>query len=195
MNHSERHARLFNRIAIPYAWFFAGQTRSYASCFELGRSALPDPAGKRALDIGCGTGAFTNALRADGWDVHGVDVANGMVAQARRRGVACAVANVLDGLSYADHSFDLVSAAYVAHGLKAEARMALFQEARRLSRRVVLFHDYTADRRLLTSLIEYAEGGDYFNFIQTVQDELRSVFSELRVVRVGPYAAWYVCTP
>ena len=195
MNHSERHARLFDRISIPYAWFFAGQTRSYATCFERGRFALPDPAGKLALDIGCGTGAFTNALRADGWQVQGVDVANGMVAQARRRGVPCAVANVLEGLSYADHSFDLVSAAYVAHGLKAEARLALFHEAKRLSRGVVLFHDYTADRRLLTSIIEYAEGGDYFNFIQTVQDELRSVFKELNVVRVGPYAAWYVCTP
>jgi len=195
MTHSERHARLFDRISIPYAWFFAGQTRSYASCFELGRSALPDPAGKRALDIGCGTGAFTNALRADGWEVQGVDVASGMVAQARKRGVSCSVANVLGGLPYADHSFDLVSAAYVAHGLKAEARLALFNEARRLSRGMVLFHDYTADRRLLTSIIEYAEGGDYFNFIQTVQDELRSVFNDLRVVRVGKYAAWYVCTP
>ncbi len=195
MNHSERHARLFNRISIPYAWFFAGQTRSYASCFELGRSALPDPKGKRALDIGCGTGAFTNALRLDGWDVQGIDAAIGMVEQARRRGVPCAVANVLGGLPYADHSFDLVSAAYVAHGLKVDDRIALFHEARRLSREVVLFHDYTADRRLLTSLIEYAEGGDYFNFIQTVEDELLSVFSGLRVVRVGTYAAWYVCTP
>jgi len=195
MNHSERHARLFNRISIPYAWFFAGQTRSYASCFELGRSALPDPKGKRALDIGCGTGAFTNALRLDGWDVQGIDAAIGMVEQARRRGVPCTVANVLGGLPYADHSFDLVSAAYVAHGLKVDDRIALFHEARRLSREVVLFHDYTADRRLLTSLIEYAEGGDYFNFIQTVEDELLSVFSGLRVVRVGTYAAWYVCTP
>jgi len=195
MTHSERHARLFDRISIPYAWFFAGQTRSYADCFRLGRRALPDPAGKRALDIGCGTGAFTAALRADGWDVEGVDVARGMVAQAHRKGLPCAVGNILGGLAYADGSFDLVSAAYVAHGLRSADRLALFREARRLSRGVVLFHDYTDDRRLLTSIIEYAEGGDYFNFIKTAEDEMRSVFSGLTVVRVGRQAAWYVCTP
>ena len=193
IKHSEKHARLFERISIPYAWFFAGQIRSYTACFELGRSSLPDPVGKRALDIGCGTGAFTTALRMDGWEVEGVDVSRGMVAQARRRGVPCAVGDIIGGLRFDDGVFDLVSAAYVAHGLKADDRLALFREARRLSRGVVLFHDYTPDRRLLTSIIEYAEGGDYFNFIMTVQDELLSVFADLKVIRVGKQAAWYVC--
>lgn len=193
MKHSDKHARLFERISIPYAWFFAGQLRSYAGCFDVGRSALPHPAGKRALDIGCGTGAFTSALRSEGWDVEGIDVSGGMVAQARRRGVPCAVGDILGGLKLGDGSFDLVSAAYVAHGLKLDDRLALFREAKRLSAGVVLFHDYSADRRLLTSIVEYAEGGDYFNFIKTVQDELRSVFTHLKVIRVGKQAAWYVC--
>ena len=193
VKHREKHARLFERIAIPYAWFFAGQIRSYAGCFDIGRSALPDPAGKRALDIGCGTGAFTSALRMEGWDVEGVDVSQGMVAQAKRRGVACAVGDIIDGLHFEEGSVDLVSASYVAHGLKADERLALFREARRLTRGIVLFHDYTPDRHLFTSIIEYIEGGDYFNFIHTVQDELRSVFTELKVVRVGKQAAWYIC--
>ncbi|MBN2875100.1 MAG: class I SAM-dependent methyltransferase [Spirochaetales bacterium] len=195
LSHSERHARLFERISIPYAWFFAGQTRSYADCFALGRSALPTPQGKKALDIGCGTGAFTTALRAEGWEVEGVDVAQGMIAQAKRRGVPCSVGNILGGLEHADASFDLVSAAYVAHGLRRTDRLSLFREARRLSRGVVLFHDYTPDRRLLTSIIEYAEGGDYFNFIKTGEEEMRSAFSSVRVIRVGAQAAWYVCQP
>jgi len=195
MSHSERHARLFERIALPYAWFFAGQTRSYAACFDIARGALPDPKGKVALDLGCGTGAFTAALRADGWDVRGVDVAHGMVEQARSRGVGCTVGNVLAGLAFPDRSFDLVSAAYVAHGLRSDDRIALFREASRLSRGIVLFHDYTPDRRVLTSIIEYLEGGDYFNFIRTGLDEMRSVFSEVNVVRVGRSAAWYLCVP
>ena len=195
LTYNQRHARLFERISIPYGWFFSGQTRSYSRCFDIGRDALPDPAGKRALDIGCGTGAFTAALRNEGWDVTGVDVARGMIKQAQRKGVPCKVGDILSGLSHADGSFDLVSAAYVAHGLKTDDRLALFREAGRLSRGVVLIHDYTDDRRLLTSIIEYIEGGDYFNFIQTVQDELRSVFSDVRVIRVGKQAAWYVCVP
>jgi len=195
MTHSQRHARLFQRISVPYAWFFAGQTQSYSACFEIGRGFLPDPAGKLALDLGCGTGAFTAALRAAGWDVRGVDVAQGMIEQARSKGVGCTVGDVLKGLAYPDRSFDLVSAAYVAHGLRTDDRIALFREARRLSRGVVLFHDYTADRHLPTSIIEYLEGGDYFNFIRTGLDDMRSVFTDVRVVRVGKRAAWYVCVP
>lgn len=195
MTHSQRHARLFQRISVPYAWFFAGQTRSYSACFEIGRGFLPDPAGKLALDLGCGTGAFTAALRAEGWDVSGVDVAHGMIEQARSKGVGCTVGDVLKGLAYPDRTFDLVSAAYVAHGLRTDDRIALFREAKRLSRGVVLFHDYTAGRHLPTSIIEYLEGGDYFNFILTGLDDMRSVFTDVRVVRVGKRAAWYVCVP
>lgn len=193
MTHSQRHARLFERISIPYAWFFSGQTRSYAACFDIGRAALPDPSGKLALDIGCGTGAFTSALRAEGWEVRGVDVARGMVTQARRKGLPCSVGDILGGLSFDDKSFDLVSAAYVAHGLMKDDRLTLYREARRLSRGVVLFHDYTDDKRVLTSIVEYLEGGDYFNFIRMVLDELRSAYSAVHVIRVGKQAAWYVC--
>lgn len=195
MSHSQRHARLFQRIAIPYGWFFAGQERSYSGCFALGRDSLPDPRGAKALDLGCGTGAFTAALRAEGWDVRGVDVAHGMAEQARSRGVGCTVGNVLAGLAFPDRSFDLVSAAYVAHGLRRDDRLALFREASRLSRGVVLFHDYTADRHLPTSIIEWLEGGDYFNFTRTGLDDMRLVFPQLRVIRVGKRAAWYLCTP
>jgi SAM-dependent methyltransferase len=193
LSHSEQHARLFQLIAIPYGWFFNGQTRSYEEVFAIGGPALPDPAGKRALDLGCGTGAFTAALRKAGWNVIGVDVAQGMVEQARQRGLACTIANVLEGLPYEDKSFDLVTAAYVAHGLRKDDRLALFREAKRLSRGMVLFHDYTADRHFLTSLIEYLEGGDYFNFIKTGFDDMKSVFSSVRQIRVGKQAAWYIC--
>jgi ubiquinone/menaquinone biosynthesis C-methylase UbiE len=193
LSHSERHGRLFHRIALPYSWFFAGQTHSYAKCFDLGRNALPDPAGKLALDLGCGTGAFTKALREAGWNAQGVDIAPGMLAQAHKKGLSCALGDVLKGLELADHSFDLVSAAYVAHGLRKDDRHRLFTEMRRLSRGLVLFHDYTPDRHPLTTLIEYLEGGDYFNFIKTGEAEMRAVFSDVKVVRVGPRAAWYVC--
>ncbi len=86
MTHSQKHARLFDRISLPYSWFFKGQTRNYAACFDIGRGHLPSPEGRRALDLGCGTGAFTDALRKEGWDVQGVDVAPSMVEQARLRG-------------------------------------------------------------------------------------------------------------
>lgn len=193
LSHGERHARLFQRIARPYAWFFHGQILNYAKCFEIGRRALPDPAGRKALDIGCGTGAFTRALEAEGWNVTGVDVAPAMLERARRQGLSCDPGDVLRGLAPDDGSYDLVTAAYVAHGLRREDRAKLFLEMKRLSRDVVLLHDYTADRNLLVSLVEYLEGGDYFNFIRTATDELREAFPKVDILRVGKQAAWYVC--
>ncbi len=41
--------------------------------------------GKRILDVGCGTGASTAAIRARGYDVTGVDVSPGMLERAARR--------------------------------------------------------------------------------------------------------------
>ncbi|MFA5851266.1 MAG: class I SAM-dependent methyltransferase [Spirochaetales bacterium] len=189
------HVRLFERIALPYSWFFARQTRTYASCFEQGRYALPDPKGKRALDIGCGSGAFTQALKNEGWDTDGVDAAPAMVAQAGKLGVSCRYGNVLNGLPFPEKSYDLVSAAYVAHGLSAEERRLLFKETRRLSRSVVLFHDYNSVRRLTTDIAEYLEDGDYFNFIHTAVEEMNSAFSKVTIVPVGRQSAWYVCAP
>lgn len=193
LSHSERHARLFERIARPYAWFFHGQLRTYARCFEIGRSLLPDPAGRRALDIGCGTGAFTRALAREGWEVRGVDVARAMLERARTQGLSCDPGDALRGLAEPDSSFDLVTAAYVAHGLRREDRAKLFSEMRRLSRDTVLFHDYTADRSPLVTIVEYLEHGDYFNFIRTGLEELREAFPSVQILRVGAWSAWYVC--
>jgi len=195
LTHFERHALLFNRIARPYAWFFAGQERNYSACFELGRAELPEPRGKKALDIGCGTGAFTRALEREGWEVRGVDVAAAMARQGARRGLSCAVGDAIAGLGFPDQSFDLVTAAYVAHGLRRPDRLALLAEARRLSRGLVLFHDYNARRRPLTSLVEKLEGGDYFNFIKIGLEDFRSVFSEVRVIDMGKQSSWYLCRP
>ena len=195
MTRRERHARLFNRIAAPYAWFFSRQVRAYAACFDLGRSALPDPRGRTALDIGCGTGAFTAALRREGWDARGVDVAEAMAGRARRRGLECAVGDALEGLDFPARSFDLVSAAYVAHGLGRDDRLALFREMKRLARDTVLVHDYNAHRTLAATIVEALEGGDYVNFIATGAEDLRAVVSSVRVVPVGRQSAWYVGRP
>ena len=146
------------------------------------------------MDIGCGTGAFTAALQHEGWKVEGIDAAQAMVSQARSKNLNCSKGDILNGLDHPDASFDLVTAAYVAHGLRQDDRLALFREARRLSASTVLFHDYTDDTRFLTSIVERLEGGDYFNFIRTVQEELRSVFRNLEVIRVGKQAAWYICS-
>ena len=43
--------------------------------------------GDRILELGCGDGALSCALAAEGFDVTGVDISEGMVEEARRRAV------------------------------------------------------------------------------------------------------------
>jgi SAM-dependent methyltransferase len=62
-------------------------------------------AGRRCLDVGCGTGAAAPALEALGWRVTGVDVSEDQLRFARRRGVETVRAPA-ERLPFADETFD-----------------------------------------------------------------------------------------
>ena len=47
----------------------------------------------------------------------------------------------------------------------------------------------------MTNIIEFIEGGDYFNFICTGLAEMEELFSSVEVVRIKKYNNWYICTP
>ena len=57
------------------------------------------------IDVGCGTGAYSAALAALGWDVTGVDMSEDMLERARARNVRVLQADALS-LPFPDSSFD-----------------------------------------------------------------------------------------
>ena len=90
-----------------------------------------DLAGKRVLDIGCGTGAHMAILAAHfGCEVAGVDASEGMLAQARAKlpGVDFRVGPA-EQLPFADASFEAALMTMVAQHLD---RPRAFAEARRV---------------------------------------------------------------
>lgn len=110
--------------------------------------------------------------------------------------------NALEGLPFADKSFDLSIASYVAHGLQRSERMKLYSEMRRVTKGKVILYDYNQNRSPLTSFVELLEHGDYFGFIQNPKgemegcvNELEKCFSDVISVNVDKRAAWYICTP
>ena len=189
-----RHKNIFNNIATVYDWFFRWQHKHYVEDLESKKKKKKIPLKGKVLDLGCGTGALTMAFKDLGFDVTGVDLAEGMVKKGRKRGLNCLCDNVLDGLGFDDNSFDLVTAAHVVHGLDREKRLKLYNEAARLTSGIVLFSDYSSRRRWPVTVIEYLEGGDYFNFINKGAQEMSSFFSNLEIIPMGPNTNWYLCT-
>lgn len=93
---------------------------------------LPPPASGRALEIGCGEGRTTHALRAGGYDVEGIDVSETMIAAAQRADPSGRY-NAADAaaLPFEDETFALVVAFMALHhmddlaGVVAEAARVL----------------------------------------------------------------------
>lgn len=188
-----KHRNIFNIISPVYNLFFKSQIRGYSELLKLHGGELELNGKAEILDLGCGTGAFGAAFSGEGHKVTGIDLAERMVSLASKRGLICRHGNALEGLDFPDSSFDLVTAAYVAHGLDREKRELLMKEAARISRGPVLFHDYSTRRSLSINIIEYLEDGDYFNFIKTGLEEMRSLFREVKVIPVKPHNNWYIC--
>ncbi|KLU62494.1 demethylmenaquinone methyltransferase [Peptococcaceae bacterium CEB3] len=217
----EHHLRIFNLIAPVYNLFFQGQLTNYcqvlegqqeflklpasshlsASSYQKGAMPppdLPQTSAPTVLDIGCGTGAFATCFAKLGYKATGVDFSKNMLGAAAKSSgglVELVEVDATTGLPFPDKSFDLVVSAYVLHGLIAELRLKVMLEARRLARQQILFYDYNSQRGLFTDLAEWAEGGDYFNFIHRGETEMRGVFSAVERLDVGKRAAIYVCTP
>ena len=138
--------------------------------------------------------------------VTGIDPADKMLEIAKRQPENKAInflqANVLDQLPFENKSFDLSIASYVAHGLQKNERKQMYAEMSRVTKSKVIIYDYNQKRSLMTSIIEWLERGDYFQFIKEAEEEMnncvsemKKCFSEVKVVNVAPKAAWYICTP
>lgn len=102
---------------------------------DLVRRRLGDPARVRALDVGCGTGAFDALLLGRLGALEGVDLSATMVDEARRRnpGVTYHVGDA-KRLPAADGAFDLAFAICILHHVPPAERDVVVSELRRAIR-------------------------------------------------------------
>lgn len=203
---SKNSSLLFNSIAPVYGLFYEMQKSRYGEVIDRVSNELDLTLYDTVLDVGCGTGALCSVLNEKGLVVTGIDPADKMLGIAKKqpenKSITFIQANVLEQLPFASKSFDISIASYVAHGLQKNERKLMYAEMSRVSRNKVIIYDYNQKRALLTSIIEWLERGDYFNFIKEAKEEMeqcvsdmKECFSEVRVVDVDTKAAWYICTP
>lgn len=192
----------FNRIAPIYSLFFNRQVKNYQSVFGSIKEAFDISAYQNVIDIGCGTGALCKVLHEYDLQVTGVDPAESMLAiakikagtlEANKPPIEFIHGSVLTGLPFPDNHFDLAITSYVAHGLAPEERLILYDEMKRVARYAAVIYDYNDHRSLITTIVEWLEGGDYFNFIRSNKDELINQFGNLEVIAISQHAALYIC--
>ncbi|MEF2072862.1 class I SAM-dependent DNA methyltransferase [Consotaella aegiceratis] len=161
----------------------------------LAATAGADAAFARVLDLGCGTGLMGERLRGRASRLVGVDLSEGMIAKAARKGI-------YDELHHADiamfgeaAAYDLVTAADVLSYLGDLS--AVFAHLRRIAQPGALFaftterHDGTEDFILQPSL-RYAHSSAYLvRLAETHGFELRqSEALVLRQDRGEPVGGW-----
>ena len=197
---------LFNSIAPIYNLFYEYQKKGFSKMLEIAEKEMDLMSFKTLLDVRCGTGALCAVLNRKGFLVTGIDPAEKMLNIARKKPENKTVhfvhANILKRLAFDDNSFDVSIASYVAHGMNASDRSLMYAEMQRVTKSKVLIFDYNQKKALLTTIIEWLEGGDYFNFIRNPEsemkncvDELKKCFLGVKVVNVGARSALYICSP
>ncbi len=188
---------LFNFISPVYGLFYNSQKEKYQESLNIAKAKFDFSQFETIIDVGCGTGALCSVLNQLDLKVTGVDPAKRMLKIGEKKKENEKVNFVLGGTStklpFEDNSFDVSIASYVAHGLKKAERLKLYAEMSRISKKYVILYDYNDKRGFFTSIIEWAERGDYFNFIKTVKDELDEHFKSFEMIDVDVRASLYIC--
>lgn len=202
---SKHHYQLFNLIAPIYAKFYSWQKRYFRQVLDNAQE-LKLSQYTTVLDVGCGTGALCSVLQEHGFKVTGVDAAEKMLSVARRQpennGISFIQTNALEPLPFPDKSFDVSISSYVAHGLKPMERQMLYAEMSRVTKHLVIIHDFNQNGSWLTRTVERLERSDYFRFIKNPVKEMsychigdEPCFTQVKRFDVNDLAAWYMGIP
>ncbi len=192
----QRTRRLFNRLAPCYQVI----DRWVQSRYRMGLQALDLPAELTVLDVATGAGALAQVWAERGHAVVGLDIAEALLARARRRvpGARFVHLDLAELPCFAAGSFGIVSFGYVLHGLPAELRRFALLQARRIASRYLVLFDYAGPGPWFVRLVEWLEGPHYrFFFATPVEEQLRAAGWEVRrtLAPVVFYSGCWLCSP
>lgn len=188
---------LFDWIAPVYAWFYSRQKIKFELALKKIEPIIKLNECENVIDIGCGTGALCAVLSEKGLKVTGIDPSQKMLDiaanKSKNKNIKYFNNSILSRLPFEDNHFDVSFSSNVAHGLKEAEREIMFAEMNRITRYQVVIIDYNQHRSILSDIIEWLEGGDYFNFINTIRQELSKTFENVQIIDISPRSSCYIC--
>ena len=175
---------IFNLIAPLYGRVDDGLQNKFAEPVRLLNEEVPIE-GKSILDVGCGTGAWGASIM-----VHkpnrsvGADFSEKMLIEAGKKqpDMRFEKARAEDLRIFSDNEFDIVTASYVLHGVTQDVRMKMLSEMSRVAKEAVVVHDFLGKTELFVQLLEIMEQSDYKNFKLNFDNEMKSLFSETKII-------------
>ena len=185
---------MFNAIASVYAKMDGGLMKSYEKSIDLVKEEI-DLENKLVLDIGTGTGAWAAMfMKNNASAVHGVDIATKMLKESKRKHpeIEFSIGNAEKLDQIKDNSYDIVTASYVVHGVKADRRAKIIAEMRRISKKHIIIHDFVGRTALFVRFLEFVEKSDYKNFKKNFCDELKTIFSNTKRIDAGDGSGLYI---
>jgi ubiquinone/menaquinone biosynthesis C-methylase UbiE len=174
-----RHQRIFNLIAPIYSQLNGFVKRHFREAIETVNSIV-ELEGKSVLDVGTGTGAWASLFVEKGASqVQGLDFAEKMIDVASKRYSSSIMFSLADAQNlpeYEDNSFDIVTASFVLHGVKKDKRGKILTEMKRITKDMVVIHDYCCHSGPVVRFLERLEKSDYINFKRNFYKELSDFF-------------------
>ena len=137
------------------------------------------------LDIGTGTGAWISSISAySNKKAVGTDFSKKMIEQAQKNhsNIEFILADGENLSSFADNSFDVVTASFVLHGMKASEREIVLKEMKRVARKYVMIHDFHDKTALFIKFLEFMERSDYKNFKRNFRKEMNQHFDKTDLI-------------
>ncbi len=175
---------IFNLIAPIYSRVDDGLQNRFGESARLLNEEIPIE-GKRILDVGCGTGAWGASLLAHNPSISvGTDFSDKMLIEAKKKHPQTRFekARAEDLSIFSDNEFDIVTASYVLHGVTQDIRVKMLTEMKRVAKEVVVVHDFFGKTELFVQFLEFMEQSDYKHFKLNFSDEMKSIFTNTKMI-------------
>ncbi len=176
---------MFGSIAPIYARVDHSLIKGYEKSIEAVQSEI-ELKNKSVLDIGTGTGAWAMKFIQKGASkVCGIDLSEKILKSGREKHpeITFKTGNAEDLKNFPDNSFDIVTASFVIHGVKADRRAKMLSEMKRVSKKHVVLHDFVGKTHYIVRFLEFIERSDYKNFKKYFCDELKTNFSKAKRIQ------------